>query len=148
MSIKINYSNYSKDKTANAYTLFTKENFNTKYIVTFFSNSEITYIQNILKKRDLKKNILSFDLNSKTKIILIDMNRDEKDFEDYIEEEAMYWGKYDSSGHNYGYKLAWDVLDDKALLKEKCEEKIEECYHKITSVSNYISKLENELENI
>tara|TARA_B110000259_G_scaffold58881_1_gene69619 strand:+ start:1186 stop:2646 length:1461 start_codon:yes stop_codon:yes gene_type:complete len=73
MSIKINYSNYSKDKTANVYTLFTKENFNTKYIVTFFSNSEITYIQNILKKRDLKKNILSFDLNSKTKIILIDI---------------------------------------------------------------------------
>jgi leucyl aminopeptidase len=73
MSIKINYSNYTKDKTANAYTLFTKENFNTKYIVTFFSNSEITYIQNILKKRDLKKNILSFDLNSKTKIILIDI---------------------------------------------------------------------------
>ena len=73
MSIKINYSNYSKDKTASAYTLFTKENFNTKYIVTFFSNSEITYIQNILKKRDLKKNILSFDLNSKTKIILIDI---------------------------------------------------------------------------
>ena len=73
MSIKINYSNYSKDKTANAYTLFTKENFNTKYIVTFFSNSEITYIQNILKKRDLKKNILSFYLNSKTKIILIDI---------------------------------------------------------------------------
>ena len=55
MSIKINYSNYSKDKTASAYTLLTKENFNTKYIVTFFSNSEITYIQNILKKRDLKK---------------------------------------------------------------------------------------------
>ena len=73
MSIKINYSNYSKDKTTNAYTLFTKENFNTKYIVTFFSNSEITYIQNILKKRDPKKNILSFDLNSKTKIILIDI---------------------------------------------------------------------------
>ena len=73
MSIKINYSNYSKDKTTNAYTLFTKENFNTKYIVTFFSNSEITYIQNILKKRDLKKKILSFDLNSKTKIILIDI---------------------------------------------------------------------------
>ena len=73
MSIKINYSNYSKDKTTNVYTLFTKENFNTKYIVTFFSNSEITYIQNILKKRDLKKNILSFDLNSKTKIILIDI---------------------------------------------------------------------------
>ena len=73
MSIKINYSNYSKDKTTNAYTLFTKENFNTKYIVTFFSNLEIAYIQNILKKRDLKKNILSFDLNSKTKIILIDI---------------------------------------------------------------------------
>lgn len=73
MSIKINYSNYSKDKTTNVYTLFTKENFNTKYIVTFFSNSEITYIQNILKKRDLKKKILSFDLNSKTKIILIDI---------------------------------------------------------------------------
>ena len=73
MSIKINYSNYSKDKTTDAYTLFTKENFNTKYIVTFFSNPEITYIQNILKKRDLKKNILSFDLNSKTKIILIDI---------------------------------------------------------------------------
>ena len=73
MSIKINYSNYSKDKTTNVYTLFTKENFNTKYIVTFFSNPEITYIQNILKKRDLKKNILSFDLNSKTKIVLIDI---------------------------------------------------------------------------
>lgn len=97
---------------------------------------------------EIIKVVKKFRNGEKSKIILIDMNRDEKEFDDYIEEEAMYWGKYDSSGHNYGYKLSWDVLDDKVLLKEKCKEKIEECNQNITSIYNYISKLENVLENI
>ena len=73
MSIKISYSNYSNNIIATTYTLFTKENFNTKYISAFFSASEISYIKNILKKTDIKKKLLSFDLNSKIKVILIDI---------------------------------------------------------------------------
>ena len=73
MSIKISYSNYSNNIIATTYTLFTKENFNTKYISAFFLFFEISYIKNILKKTDIKKKLLSFDLNSKIKVILIDI---------------------------------------------------------------------------
>ena len=67
MSVKIYYSNKSaKDLPANT-VLFVDEKFNTKNIIKYLSNSEISYINDLLKTSDLKKNILIFEFNSKKK---------------------------------------------------------------------------------
>ena len=77
MSIKINYSNVQNSGQITNYVLFVEENFKIDNIKNF-SNIEISYIKDVLKKNDLKKNIISFDLNSKRKIILINVKKNLK----------------------------------------------------------------------
>ena len=71
MSIKINYSkNLTNNKTANL-VLFSNEKFNTNNLKKFITNSELSYVNDLLKTSDLKKNLFVYDLSSKRKIILI-----------------------------------------------------------------------------
>ena len=67
MSVKINYSNKSVTPLSTNTVLFVDEKFNTKNIVKYVSNSEISYINDLLKANDLKKSILIFEVNSKKK---------------------------------------------------------------------------------
>ena len=56
MSIKINYSkNLTNNKTANL-VLFSNEKFNTNNLKKFITNSELSYVIDLLKTSDLKKN--------------------------------------------------------------------------------------------
>ena len=71
MSIKINYLNKVSDKSSNKLILFTEENFNINGLKKYISNVEFSYINDLLKTCDLKKNLLVFEVNSKKKIILI-----------------------------------------------------------------------------
>ena len=66
MSIKINYFNLQNISQITIYTLFVEENFKIDNVKNF-SNAEISYFKDVLKKNDFKKNIISFDLNSKKK---------------------------------------------------------------------------------
>ena len=71
MSIKINYSkNLTNNKTANL-VLFSNEKFNTNNLKKFITNSELSYVNDLLKTSDLKKNLFVYDLSSKRKINLI-----------------------------------------------------------------------------
>ena len=74
MSIKINHLNVQNSSQITNYTLFIEDNFKINNIKNF-SNIEISYFKDVLKKNDLKKNIISFDLNSKKKIILINIKK-------------------------------------------------------------------------
>ena len=74
MSIKINYFNLQNISQITIYTLFVEENFKIDNVKNF-SNAEISYFKDVLKKNDFKKNIISFDLNSKKKIILINVKK-------------------------------------------------------------------------
>ena len=78
MQIKINYLSKSNNQFVYNQALFIEENFDIKFIEPFFSNNEIVYIREILKKTNLKKNVISFDLNSKKKIILISIKKNLK----------------------------------------------------------------------
>ena len=78
MKIKINYLSKSNNQFVYNQALFIEENFDIKFIEPFFSNNEIVYIREILKKTNLKKNVISFDLNSKKKIILISIKKNLK----------------------------------------------------------------------
>ena len=64
MSIKLNYLNKTGNNSANQ-ILFTKEKFSINGLKKFLSDQEFSYINDLLKTSDLKKNLLVFELNSK-----------------------------------------------------------------------------------
>ena len=67
MTIKINYKNSSFKKTTANLVLFTDEKFNISNLKNYISNSEFSYISDLLKTSDLKKSLLVFEVNSKKK---------------------------------------------------------------------------------
>ena len=75
MSIQINYKNNSSKKATNNLVLFVDENFNINGLKKHISNNEFSYISDLLKTCDLKKNLLAFEVNSKKKIILISIKK-------------------------------------------------------------------------
>ena len=67
MSIKINYSSKTYNKTSDNIVLFSNEKFNITNLEKYLSKSEYSYIQDLLKTSDLKKNLFVFEVNSKKK---------------------------------------------------------------------------------
>ena len=76
MTIQINYKNKGlKNPSANL-VLFVDENFSIKGLNKYISNSEFSYISDLLKKSDLKKDLLLFEINSKKTIFLVSIKKD------------------------------------------------------------------------
>ncbi|MFL2903084.1 MAG: leucyl aminopeptidase [Candidatus Pelagibacter sp.] len=76
MSVQINYKNsFSKKNSANI-VFFVDENFNIKSLKKYISNTEFSYLSDLLKISDLKKKILVFEVSSKKKIILVSIKKD------------------------------------------------------------------------
>ena len=67
MSIKINYSNKAANKSSANLVLFTDEKFSINSLKKYLSNSEFSYINDLLKTNDPKKNMFVFEVNSKKK---------------------------------------------------------------------------------
>ena len=67
MSIKINYLNKASNKASANQVLFVNENFDIKNLKKYLSDSEFSYINDLLKTSDLKKNLFVFEVNSKKK---------------------------------------------------------------------------------
>ena len=80
MSIKISYTKSNNNSSGNV-VLFVDEKFNCKNIKKYISSSEFSYINDIIKTYDLKKNIFVFELNSKRKIILISLKKNIENFD-------------------------------------------------------------------
>jgi leucyl aminopeptidase len=78
MSIKINYSNRASGKASANLILFTDENFNISPLKKYILNEEFSYIKDLLKTSDLKKNLLFFEINSKKTIFLVSIKKDLK----------------------------------------------------------------------
>ena len=78
MSIQINFKNYGSNKTPANLVLFVDEKFNISNLKKYLSNSEFSYISDLLKNSDLKKDILFFDVNSKKTIFLVSIKKDIK----------------------------------------------------------------------
>ena len=81
MSIKINFSNKNTGKSSANNVLFADEKFNINGLKKYLSSSEFSYIKDLLKTSDLKKNIFVFEVNSKKKIVLISIKKDFKSFD-------------------------------------------------------------------
>ena len=81
MSIKINYTQKKGTKFASNLVLFSNEKFNINSLKRYLSNSEFSYINDLLKTSDLKKNLYVFKLSSKKKIVLVSIKNNLKNSE-------------------------------------------------------------------
>ena len=81
MTVQINYINSGLTKTLRNLVLFVDERFNISGLKKHLSTNEFSYISDLLKTNDLKKELIVFEVNSKKKIILISIKKDLKAFE-------------------------------------------------------------------
>jgi len=75
MTIQINYINNGLKKISVNLVLFVDENFNISGLKKHISNPEFSYINDLLKSSDLKKNLLFFEVNSKKNIFLVSIKK-------------------------------------------------------------------------
>ena len=71
MSIKINYLNKLSNKTSTNLVLFTDEKLNISGLKNYISNSEFSYLNDLLKTNNLKQNLFVFEVSSRKKIFLV-----------------------------------------------------------------------------
>ena len=113
MSIKINYLKIIKGKILSNIVLFSNEKFNLSTLKSHLSNSEFSYISDLLKTIDLKKNLFVFELNSKKKIVLVSIKKDLKT-SDIENLGAEFFGRI-----NYGKNSEYNVISDSINTKHK-----------------------------
>ena len=65
MTVQINYKNANSKKTATNLVLFVGENFNISTLKKYISNTEFSYISDLLTNSDSKKNLLFLKLIQK-----------------------------------------------------------------------------------
>ena len=106
MSVQINYKNKNLKKNTNNLVLFSDENFNITLLKGHLSNTEFSYISDLLKSSDLKKKIFVFELSSKKKIVLISVKKNVKttDIENL---GAEFYGRI-----NYGKSSEYFINSD------------------------------------
>ena len=108
MPIKINYLKKLSSKSSSNLVFFVDEKFNINKIKKDILNNEFSYIFDLLKKSDLKKNIFVFEVNSKKKIVLISIKKDLKSF-DMENLGAEFYGLV-NHGKNSEYFLNSDSI--------------------------------------
>ena len=75
MTVQIYYKSSGSEKKSNNLVLFVDEKFNINPLKKDLSNSEFSYINDLLKNSDLNKNLFVFELSSKKKIILVSIKK-------------------------------------------------------------------------
>ncbi len=111
MPIKINYSKNTYNENSSNLVLFSNDNFNLNNLKKYFLNSEFSYINDLLKTSDLKKNLFIFELNSKKKIALISIKKNLKS-SDIENLGAEFYGRI-NHGKNSEYYIISDSIDTK-----------------------------------
>ena len=69
MTIALDYKNNRLKKSLSNVVLFVDEKFNISSLKKHISSSEFAFISDLIKVKDFKKKIISFDYSSKKKII-------------------------------------------------------------------------------
>jgi leucyl aminopeptidase len=113
MSIKINYSKKTAGKSTSNLVLFSDEKFNISNLKRYISNSEFSYVNDLLKSSDLKKSMFVFEVNSKKKIVLISIKKELKSF-DVENLGAEFYGLI-----NYGKSTEYFINTDSVTSNHK-----------------------------
>ena len=82
MTVQVLYKNNVKSGNIGVVALFTEDKFQIKNTGGFLSKKETFYVEKILKnKKNTKENIISFNINEKSTLILISLKKDLKSFD-------------------------------------------------------------------
>jgi leucyl aminopeptidase len=81
MTVKINYNVSPSKKNLDNQVVFVDDNFNISGLKTHISRNEFSYIYDLININDKKKNIITFDISSKKKIILVSTKKKMKSAE-------------------------------------------------------------------
>tara|TARA_Y200000002_G_scaffold127143_1_gene104713 strand:- start:12 stop:1469 length:1458 start_codon:yes stop_codon:yes gene_type:complete len=111
MSIKINYLKKTISQTTSNLVLFSNDKFSISSLKKYLSNSEFSYINDLLKTSDLKKKIFVFEVNSKKKIVLISIKNNIKS-SDVENLGAEFYGRI-----NYGKNSEYIINTDSIVSK-------------------------------
>ena len=111
MSIKINYLNKLSNKNSANVVLFVDEQFNISTLKKYISNAEFTYIADLLKNSDLKKDLLYFEVNSKKIVFLVSIKKDIKISD--IENLGAKFHSYINYDKKNEYSVNSDTIDNK-----------------------------------
>jgi len=111
MPIKINYTKKTANRSSSNIVLFVDEKFNIVNLKKNLLTTEFTYIHDLLKTSDLKKNMFVFEVNSKKKIVLISVKKDLKSF-DIENLGAEFYGRI-----NYGTNSEYFINSDSVTSK-------------------------------
>ena len=76
MTLQINYKNISLKKNSSNLVLFIDDTFSPGSIKKYISGKEYLYISDLLAVKNRKKKIVSYDITSKKKIILVSVKKD------------------------------------------------------------------------
>ena len=113
MALQINYKTSNSKNISSNLVLFVDEKFNISGLKKNISNSELSYISDILKNSDLKKDLLVFKINSKKTIFLVSIKKDIKT------SDIENLGAKFHSHINYNKKSDYDVDSDTINSKIK-----------------------------
>ena len=111
MTIKIEYKSGVSKKPSGNLVLFTNEKFNISNLKNYVSNTEFSYLNDLLKSRDLKKDLIIYEISSKKKIVLISLKNNLKNFE--IENLGAKFYKQINHGKNSEYYINTDSINSK-----------------------------------
>ena len=81
MSVQINYNKKKSLNNGANKIFFTDEKFKISSLKNYLTIREYSSISDLLKSKDLKKKILSFDISSKVTIILVSLQTNIKNSE-------------------------------------------------------------------
>ena len=112
MSIKINYQNNNSNKFSANLVLFVDENFTIKGLKKLISNTDFSYISDLLKTSDLKKNLLYFEINSKKTVFLVSIKKDLKT-SDIENLGARFHGLINYNKNKNDYFINSDTINSK-----------------------------------
>ena len=111
MTIKISYSKKILNKSSSNLVFFSNDKFNINSLKNNLSESELTYISDLLKTADLKKKILTFEINSKKKVVLVSIKSNLK-HSDIENLGAEFYGFV-----NYGKNSEYYIFSDSIVSK-------------------------------
>ncbi|MDB9831734.1 leucyl aminopeptidase [Candidatus Pelagibacter sp.] len=111
MSIQINYKNIGLKKPSTNLVLFVDENFKINGLKKHTTNTEFSYVSDLLKNSDLKKNLLFFEVNSKKTIFLVSIKKGLKTSD--IENLGAKFHGYINYDKSNDYSVNTDTINSK-----------------------------------
>jgi len=111
MTVQINYKNILSKKNPSNTVFFVNDKFDILSLKKLISSTEYSFVTDMLKTKDTKKQIIIFDVNSNRKIVLVSLKKNLTSF-DAENLGAKFYDNFKDTKHNE-YFLNSDKISSK-----------------------------------